>query len=46
MEITVKELFKLSLWNRYCEENGINEWAVNEGLMSEDDIVIWNIKER
>jgi len=45
MKITVREIFKLGLWNKYCEENGINEWAVNEGLMSEDEVVEWNIKE-
>ena len=44
MKISVRELFTLGLWNKYCEETGTNEWAVNEGLISKDEIVEWEPK--
>ena len=44
MKITVRELFKLGLWERFCDETGTNVWAVNEGLIDRDTEVEWELK--
>lgn len=38
VDITASELIERGLWLRACELFGINEWAVNEGLMSSDKV--------
>ena len=38
-KVTVEEIFNRGLWYETCEVTGINEWAVNEGLISNDDII-------
>jgi hypothetical protein len=35
--ITARELTDKGLWMRYCEITGTNEWAVNEGLLDDND---------
>lgn len=39
ISITVRELFDKGLWLDYCKTTGTNEWAVNEGLLGDDDEV-------
>ena len=34
---TPRELFDKGVWMEACEMLGINEWAVNEGLMSQTE---------
>lgn len=46
MKVTVRELFDLGLWERYCQETGTNEWAVNEGLIGYGEEVEWKVKSR
>ncbi len=36
MKATVREIMEAGLWERVCEIEGINPWAVNEGLMGDD----------
>lgn len=38
--ITAREIMDKGLWKDVCRMFGYNEWAVNEGLMSEDDEII------
>ncbi len=38
--VTPKELFDhplIGMWDRVCDEVGLNPWAVNEGLMDSDE---------
>lgn len=35
--VTVEEMVEKGNWDRYCEDNGINPWAISEGLMSSQD---------
>jgi hypothetical protein len=35
--LTAGELLDRGVWIRFCELRGINEWAMNEGLMSSDE---------
>ena len=46
MKITPIELFKLGLWERFCDKTGTNGWAVNEGLLGQDEELEWNLKDR
>lgn len=34
--VTVREILDKGVWDEFCEEFGINPWARNEGLMSDD----------
>lgn len=34
--VTAEELIDKWLWDDFCEERGINVWAVNEGLMDSE----------
>ena len=43
MKIKIREIFELGLWERYCKETGTNEWAVNEGLIGNEDDVEWGL---
>ena len=44
MRITARELFALGLWDKFCEETGTNEWAVNEGLLDDEEELTWKLK--
>ena len=35
--VTADEILDKDVWREFCEDNGINVWAVNEGLMSVDE---------
>jgi len=35
--VTAQELLDKGLWGDACELLGLNEWAVNEGLMDSDE---------
>ena len=37
MKITAGELIDNGDWVEFCDLNGINPWAVNEGLMESDE---------
>ena len=39
VKLTVRELFDNNVWMEYCALTGTNDWAVNEGLMSDDEEV-------
>jgi hypothetical protein len=38
--ITPRELLDSYLWDEFCNMRGINIWAMNEGLMSSDEVII------
>lgn len=35
--VTAEELIDSGCWDQFCEEQGINPWAVNEGRMDSDE---------
>ncbi len=35
MKATARELLDSGLWQKVCEIEGINPWAISEGLMAE-----------
>lgn len=35
--LTAKEILDRGLWTSFCKMRGINEWAVNEGLMDSSE---------
>ena len=35
--IAVREIMARGLWLEFCELRGINEWAVNEGMIDSDE---------
>lgn len=37
--ITANDLMDLGLWTKYCEVEGINHYAVNEGLIDSDELL-------
>ena len=37
IKIKAKKILDLGLWDKYCEVYGISVWAINEGLMDEDE---------
>ena len=39
MKITFLEAQELGIWQQIAEISGINEWAVNEGLLDENEIL-------
>lgn len=43
MKITAAELKELGLWNRFCDDTGMNPWALNEGLLDRDLELEWNV---
>lgn len=43
MKATVSELIELGLWERYCEDTGTNEWAINEGLIDSETELEWEL---
>ena len=43
--ITGRELLDRDIWDKYCELEGMNIWAINEGLLDEDEKldIPWNV---
>jgi len=39
MQMTARELFDLGKWGEYCDLTDKNVWAVNEGIIDEDDLL-------
>lgn len=39
IKVTARELLDSGLWDKYCDESGMNEYAINEGLMDDLDEV-------
>jgi len=39
VRVSVQNICNHGAWDEYCEAYGINVWARNEGLMSEDEVV-------
>lgn len=40
VRMTLKDARKLGIrWGEICEITGGNEWAVNEGMLDEDDFI-------
>ena len=39
IKITARDLMDKGLWMDACDMLGINEWAINEGLMVHSDIL-------
>lgn len=37
MDITARELIDAGHWDKVCEIEGINRWAVNEGRINAED---------
>lgn len=37
VKATVREIMDRYKWDEFCEERGINPWAVNEGLMTSEE---------
>ena len=35
--VTVEELIDSGMWETFCKPRGINVWAVNEGLIEDDE---------
>lgn len=39
IKVTARELLNKGRWIEACEMLGINEWAINEGLMDSEDVL-------
>ncbi len=39
VSMTVREIVDKGLWDWVCEVEGINPWARNEGLITEDEVI-------
>ena len=39
MKITPREAFELGIWEKICELGEINEWAINEGLLDDNEVL-------
>ena len=37
--LSVRQIMDLGIWDKVCECNGINPYAINEGLMEYDEII-------
>jgi len=35
--VTAREILDKGVWDEFCEEFGINPWAMNEGLMDSSE---------
>lgn len=35
--VTAREILDNGAWQKFCDDRGINEWAINEGLMEADE---------
>ncbi len=45
MTITPKEAMELDIWLELAKLKELNPWAVNEGLMSDDDSIELTVEE-
>ena len=45
IKITVQEINDKGCWLEFCLLKGINEWAMNEGLMDPDEVFFVTAKE-
>ena len=43
--VTASEMINEGNWDSYCEDKGINPWAVNEGLMDSDEEITLTVDE-
>lgn len=39
VKLTVRQIMNLGLWEKVCEQKNWNPYILNEGLISEDEIV-------
>lgn len=39
IQLTVRQIINLGLWNKVCEYKGWNEWILNEGRIDENEMV-------
>jgi hypothetical protein len=39
VSMTVRQICDLGLWSEVCEQESLNPWAINEGLISDDDTI-------
>lgn len=37
IKVTAKEILDCGGWMNFCEDFGINEWAINEGLIEKSE---------
>jgi hypothetical protein len=42
IQLTAREINERGLWDKFCEMRGINPWAMSEGLISSDEIFIFD----
>lgn len=42
ISITAGEAMDKGIWMEICELTGLNDWAINEGLMHRDDTIDLN----
>lgn len=40
IEMTASEILDAGLWKDYCEATGTSEWALNEGQIDGDDVLM------
>jgi len=40
--LSASELMDRGLWLEFCELRGINEWAVNEGMVDSDEEFVFS----
>lgn len=45
VQITAHEAIERGIWDQVCEMKGLNEWAVNEGMMDGDELLTFTEKE-
>lgn len=45
IELTAREILDYGDWDAFCTLRGINEWAINEGLMDADESFSFDIEE-
>lgn len=38
-KLTVRQIINLGLWDKVCKYKGINSWALNEGLIEDDEVI-------
>jgi len=42
IELTVKQITNLGLWDKVCEYKGWDEWIIKEGKINEDELVTFD----
>lgn len=45
LTLTASEILDKGIWEEFCELRGINEWAINEGLMDDTEEFIFTEEE-